>query len=73
MRTCAITCLLCFIVLRGGDSELKDEVTEMTLSGLGSYFLLRWGGRSDAEGEGRKRGVFDVRRGCMNEVLAVGG
>lgn len=36
MRTCAITCLLCFIVLRGGDSELKDEVTEMTLSGLGS-------------------------------------
>ena len=59
MRTCDISVL----VLRGG-GESEDEVTEMISSGsLSQFFLLRCGGNSDSEGEGRKRGVFDVRRG----------
>ena len=72
MRTCAISWLLCLLFLRpGGGGELADEVTEMTSSG--SQFLPRWGGRSDSEGEGRKRGVVDVRRGWMNDEPAVRG
>ena len=71
MRTCAISCLLCFLVLRGGCGELEYEVMEMTSSGSG--LLLCRGGGEDSEGEGRKRGVFDVRRGWMNEEPAVGG
>jgi hypothetical protein len=39
----------------------------MTSSGSGSQFLLRRGGGDDSDGEGRKRGVLDVRRGGMRE------
>jgi hypothetical protein len=47
----------------GGGGESEDEVTEMTSRGSGSQLLLRRGGGEDSEGEGRKRGVLDVRRG----------
>jgi hypothetical protein len=68
MRTCAIS----FLVLRGG-GELEDELTEMMSSGsLSQFFLLRCGGNSDSEGEGRKRGVFDVRRGVGGDEDEVG-
>ena len=64
-------CILLLRVLRrgggGGGGESEDEVTEMTSSGSGSQFLLRrWGGE-DSEGEGRKRGVFDARRGGTSD------
>ena len=39
----------------------------MTSSGSGSQFLLRRGRREDSEGEGRKRGVFDARRGGTSD------
>ena len=39
----------------------------MTSSGSGSQFLLRRGGEEDSEGEGRKRGIFDARRGGTSD------
>ena len=35
----------------------------MSSGSVSRFFLLRCGGNSDSEGEERKRGVFDVRRG----------
>ena len=63
-------CILLLRVLRrggGGGGESEDEVTEMTSSGSGSQFLLHRGGGEDSEGEGRKRGVFDARRGGTSD------
>jgi hypothetical protein len=65
--TCAMNCDVCFLAFcalrrRGGDGESELEVTEMTSGGSGSRFLLRRGGGEDSEGEGRKRGVLDMRR-----------
>ena len=62
-------CVVCILLLRalrrgGGDGgESEGDVTEMTSSGSGSQFLLRRGGGEDSEGERRKRGVLDARRG----------
>ena len=41
MKTWAISCLMCFLVLHGSGGKLEDEVMEMTSSGSGSQFLLR--------------------------------
>ena len=71
MRTCAITCLLRFLGFRGlrrgaggggggGGGESEDEETDMMSisSGLQSFA----GGPVLPVGEGRKRGVLDMRR-----------
>ena len=65
-------CGVCIFLLRalhqgGGGRESDDEVTEMTSSGSGSQFVLRRGGGEDSQGDGRKRGVFDVRRGGTSD------
>ena len=39
----------------------------MTSSGSGSQFLLRRGGGEDSEGDERKRGVLDARRGGTSD------
>jgi hypothetical protein len=68
-----MNCVVCFFDLRalrrggGGGGESEEDVTEMTSSGSGSQFLLRRGGGEDSEGDGRKRGVLDVRRGGIRE------
>ena len=68
-----MNCGVCILLLRvlrrggGGGGESEDDVTEMTSSGSGSQFLLRRGGGEDSEGEGRKRGVFDARRGGTSD------
>ena len=68
-----MNCDVCILLLRamrhggGGGGESEDEVTEMTSSGSGSQFLLRRGGGEDLEGEGRKRGVLDARRGSRSD------
>jgi hypothetical protein len=67
-----MNCVVCFFDLRalrrgGGGGESEEDVTEMTSSGSGSHFLLRRGGGDDLEGDGRKRGVLDVRRGGTRE------
>ena len=54
MRTCAITCLLCFIVLRGGDSELKDEVTENDFEWVGVLVSVTLGGKVRRGGGGEE-------------------
>ena len=65
-----VMCILLLRALRrrgGGDGESEEDVTEMTWSGSGSQFLLRRGGGEDLEGEGRKRGVLDARRGSRSD------
>ncbi|KAH8983253.1 hypothetical protein EDB86DRAFT_2967691, partial [Lactarius hatsudake] len=74
-RTYAISCPcpLCFLVLRGlrrggsGREEEEEESMDMMSSGSWSLSLSRWrtGGSDEVppeEGEGRKRGVFDMWR-----------
>ena len=66
-----MNCGVCILPLhacrRGGGGESEDNVTEMTSSGSGSRYLLRQGGGEDSGGEGRKRGVFDARRGGTSD------
>jgi hypothetical protein len=70
---CCIVLFLDFRTLRRGGSagELGEEVTEMTLSGLGSKFLLRRkraGG--EREGTRSRRGREEERCSLMCRVEA---
>ena len=68
-----MNCIVCILLLRalrrggGGGGESEYDVTETTSSGSGSQFLLRRVGGEDSEGEGRKRGVLDARRGGTSD------
>jgi hypothetical protein len=63
----SVSCSCARCAAGGGGGESEDDVTEMTSRGSGSQLLLRRGGGEDSEGEGRKRGVLDVRRGGTRE------